>query len=163
MWDRVQAPLRYDFPVDRLLRQLKFGRRLPPGRVLGTLMAERLATGLGSMPDVIVPVPLHPARLRRRGFNQAHELARPLAARLHLELAPSLCRRRRATREQARLPTGQRRHNVRGAFEVIGCCEGAHVAIVDDVVTTGSTAAELTAALREAGATRVEVWSCARA
>lgn len=162
-WDTALCPLRYRFPVDALLRQVKFSRRLPPARVLGCLMAEWLAASPAETPELLLPVPLHGARLRERGFNQAVELARPIAARLRLPLDASVCRRRRATREQARLATPERRRNVAGAFEILAGLEDAHVAIVDDVITTGSTVGELTRALRAAGAARVDVWGCARA
>jgi len=169
-WDRAFSLLRYDYPADALIKAFKYGHRLAIGRVLGELMAERLAgrtSGSGlrrsPVPVLIVPVPLHAARECERGFNQAAELARPIATGLGVTLVEGLCRRVRATPTQSGLDRRARRHNLRGAFAVRQALEGEHVAIVDDVVTTGATAAELAATLRRAGAHRVEVWSAARA
>lgn len=162
-FDAVLAPLRYQPPVDWLLQGLKFHGRLSAARLLGHLLGEALAARGTGLPDLIVPVPLHPARLAERGYNQALELARPLARQLGLPLAAGLCRRTRATDTQSLLPAAARRRNVRGAFTLTGPLPGSHVAIVDDVVTTGATVAELATTLRRAGATRVEVWAVARA
>jgi len=154
--------LHYRFPVDRLLQHFKFQGQLAAGRLLGELLAERLAARAGPLPAQIVPVPLHPARLAERGFNQAAELARPLVRRLRLTIAHDLCRRVRDTAHQARLAAPERRRNLHGAFDVRGRAP-AHLAILDDIITTGSTVTELARVLRRAGAERIEVWSVARA
>lgn len=161
-FDRTRAVFAYEAPVSHLLREFKFRGRLPNGRLLGDLMAGALAAHTGPLPDRVVPVPLHPARQRRRGFNQAMELARPVADRLGVPLAPSLCRRVRNTMPQSELGGSQRRGNVRRAFAVTAPAP-PHVAIVDDVMTSTSTAAALATSLRRAGARRIEVWVCARA
>ena len=108
-------------------------------------------------------MPLHPARLRERGFNQAVELARPLARRLGVPLAAALCRRLRDTPAQASLDRAARRRNVRGAFACDGDLSGRHVAVVDDVLTSGATIDALARALKKAGAARVSAWVAARA
>jgi ComF family protein len=164
---RVFSPLAYEYPVDRLVAGAKFRRRLQDARLLGELLAEALAdairAGRVESASLIVPVPLHPRRLGLRGYNQALEIARPVAARIGLSLAAEVCRRIRATREQAGLPAVERRRNVRRAFAVReGAVRGVRVAIVDDVVTTGSTVAALAQALRGAGVADVQVWSAAR-
>lgn len=161
-FDRVRAPFAYASPVDHLLWRLKFRGQLAPARVLGQLLAQAANARTGPLPQLLVPVPLHPGRLRQRGYNQAVELARPLGRALAVPMAPRLCRRQRATAAQAELTGSARRRNVRGAFAVAGPVP-AHVAIVDDVVTTGSTVGELARALRRAGVERVEVWAVARA
>lgn len=162
------APLSYEYPVDRLVLGAKFQRRLSHARALGELLAGALEAragsagpGLAARPEVLLPVPLHPRRLAERGYNQALELARPVAERLGLELAPRLARRQRATAGQTGLSRAARRRNVRDAF-VAGDCTGLRVAVVDDVVTTGSTVAALVRALRASGAAGVEVWAAAR-
>jgi len=160
-WEAAFSLLRYDYPADSAIKSLKYGARLAVGRVLGELMAERLAGR--ALPAVIVPVPLHPARECERGFNQATELARPLAAALGLMLDVGLCRRVRATPSQSALDRRTRARNLRDAFVLRRALDGAEVAIVDDVVTTGATAAALTHTLRRTGARRVEIWSAARA
>jgi ComF family protein len=160
-WDSAFALLRYEYPADGLIKVFKYGQRLAVGRVLGELMAERLAGR--PLPALILPVPLHPSRERERGFNQAMELARPLAAELGIGLDAGLCRRVRATPPQSTLDRRNRARNLRGAFVLRRTLNADEVAIVDDVVTTGATAAELTATLRRGGARRIEVWSAARA
>lgn len=116
-----------------------------------------------AVPEVLVPVPLHRARLRERGFNQAVEIARPLARRLGLGLNLDSCERVRNTAEQTRLDAAARSKNLRGAFRVVRPFPYRHVAIVDDVLTTGNTVASLAGSLRAVGVEEVEVWSCARA
>lgn len=156
------SALHYHFPVDRLLQQFKFQGQLAVGRLLGELLAGRLAARAEPLPACIVPVPLHPARLAERGFNQAAELARPLARRLNLTITHDLCHRVRDTAHQAQLAAAERRRNLRDAFDVRGRVP-THLAILDDIITTGSTVTELARALRRAGAECIEVWSVARA
>jgi ComF family protein len=146
---------------------LKFHAQLVHARALGVLMAaslvEHLAARAGPPPQLIVPMPLHRTRLRSRGFNQALELARPLARQLHIPLDHSVLVRARATSPQTDLPLAARARNVRMAFRAARDLRGLRVAVVDDVMTTGHTAAAATAALRKAGAAAVEVWVLARA
>lgn len=160
----VIAPLTYEFPVDRMVTGAKFHRQLYFARALGELLGEFLAREAGDRPrpDVLVPVPLHRGRLARRGYNQALEIARPVARRLGLPLSPRLVERIRGTPEQTGLTALQRRRNLRGAFRASAGCRGARVAVLDDVITTGSTVAALAGALRAAGAVSVEVWAPAR-
>lgn len=166
-FDALFAAYTYGGPMAWLVQQLKFRRRLALAGLLGGLLAEALAEcGRDSgdaRPERLVPVPMHGARLRERGFNQALELARPVARRLGMPLERHACRRVRATRAQSDLPLAQRGRNVRAAFAVEPRFEAAHVAIVDDVVTSAQTAHELARALRRAGVRRVEVWTLARA
>jgi len=158
------AAFRYAAPVAQAIVDLKFHGRLAPAHVLGGLMAQRLAQRPEPLPDLLIPVPLSPGRLRRRGYNQALELGRVLARTLSLEFAPHAARRVRATAEQTRLDAAGRRRNVRGAFAVqASVVRGRHVALLDDVVTTGATMAELARAAGTAGAARVEAWAAARA
>ncbi len=162
-FDAALAPLLYRPPLDWLVQGFKFNQRLPPGRLLGELLARYLIARGEPVPGLIVPVPLHPARLRERGYNQALELAQPLARRLDIPLAQGLVQRTRATATQSLLPADERRRNVRGAFTLVRPPCVKHVAIVDDVIATGSTAGELARLLRRAGAERIEVWAVARA
>ena len=157
----TRAAFVYRAPLDRLLPRAKFHGDLSSALLLARLMARELADA--ERPQALVPVPLHRDRLRRRGYDQALELARPLAHALGLPLRDGLLRRIRATAPQSRLAAPQRRRNLRGAFAV--WTEGnlpAHVALVDDVMTTGATVEAAAAALRRAGVARVDVWVCAR-
>lgn len=152
----------YAPPVDYMIQRLKFHGELAWARALGGLMASELARRVTDPPDVVVPVPLHRRRLAERGYNQALELARPLARALAAPVDVSLCARIRPTREQSALGAGARRANLRGAFAVAGSAPSS-IAIVDDVLTTGSTAGALAHVLRQAGAAHVSIWICARA
>jgi ComF family protein len=156
------AVFQYQPPLDYLLQQLKFNGRLVQARLLGALMAQWLAGRLDDLPDHIIAVPLHAARLRERGFNQALELAYPISRRLGVPLRLNAVRRLLATPPQSALSRKQRLNNMRGAFEIRQPLHG-YVVIVDDVMTTGSTADELAKTLLVAGAERVDVWVCARA
>jgi ComF family protein len=160
-FDACHAPLIYAPPVDELIGRFKFHGDLTAGRLLGELLAEALHTA-PDPPGAIVPVPLHPRRLRERGYNQALELARVVARRLHIPLAADACRRVLATRHQADLDRGERRRNVRGAFGAGPRRPPDRVAVIDDVITTGSTVGEVARVLRRAGARQVVIWAPAR-
>lgn len=165
-FDGVHIPYLYADPLTTLIHALKFRYRLAAASVLGLLLAEYLETRGLCAPQWIVPVPLHSERQRHRGFNQSLEIARPLSARLGVPIASGLARRRRATAAQSSLQNArERRQNVRGAFSVNEKESGSvrHVAIVDDVVTTGATVIALAGTLRRAGVTQIELWSIARA
>src|SRR5690554_1076394 len=157
----AHAALRYAAPVDRLLPGFKFHRDLAAGRLLAEAMAGRFAAL--PRPDALLPVPLHLGRLRQRGYDQALELARPLAGALDLPLLPGALRRVRATRPQSELDATARARNLRDAFAVEASQPlPAHVVLVDDVMTTGATLCAAARALRRAGARRVDAWVCAR-
>lgn len=162
-YDRTLALFTWQPPADYLLKRLKFNGDLGMAPLLATLFARRVLQQDESRPEMLVPVPLHPSRLRERGFNQATELARPLARQLQLPLQTGLCRRVRHTEAQSLLPPAARRLNMRRAFTVTDVPVNAHIAIVDDVMTTGHTARELAGELKRAGAARVDVWVMARA
>lgn len=161
-FDACVAPYLYGFPVDRMIQGLKYRRDLPYGRILGSLLARHLACRQ-TRPELVIPVPLAPTRYRERGFNQARELARPVCKLLELNLRSDLLVRHRETREQAALDRAERLKNTQRAFSLLGELDARHVAIVDDVVTTGSTVNEIAKVLRAAGAEWIEVWAVARA
>ena len=157
------APFDYAAPLDFLVQALKYRGQLATGRVLGTLLADHVeALGLHVEVDVIVPVPLHPARHAERGFNQSAEIARHLGRRLRLPVEESLATRRRATPPQVGLHLEERRRNLADAF-VAGAARGRRVAVVDDVTTTGTTLQELARVLLQSGAVAVDAWCVARA
>lgn len=163
-FDRTVSPLQYRFPADRLVRALKFHRQLAAGRVLSHLMCEHIAVQGFTLPDVLMPVPLHSTRMMQRGFNQAFELAGYVGRTLGIPRHTTGLRRKRRTKAQSGLSRKQRRRNLRGAFYWHGPdIPGCHVALLDDVMTTGTTAAECTVVLKKAGAQRVDVWVPTRA
>ena len=121
LFDASYCPFRYAYPLDYLVRGLKYGGAVAPGRVLSELLARRIhATRTAALPDLIVPVPLAPRRFRERGYNQAIELARYVGKRLEIPIRADLVVRTRETREQAALNKRERRRNIRGAFAATG-------------------------------------------
>jgi ComF family protein len=155
-FDATVAALWYGFPADVLVQALKFRGELALASFLARLLARRIA---GEKADLVVPVPLSAARLRERGYNHAAEIARRLPGR-RLEL--DLCQRTRDGRPQMELPFAERQRNVRQAFAVKRPLDGATVAVVDDVMTTGATLGEVARTLKAAGAARVVNWVVAR-
>lgn len=163
-YDHTVSPMPYTFPIDQLVRALKFHRQLAEGRVLSHLLCEHVMADACSLPDHLIPVPLHHRRMIKRGFNQAFELASYAGGMLGIPLQITGLRRKRNTRAQSGLSRKQRHRNVRGAFYWKGQqSPGRHVALIDDVMTTGTTVSECARVLKLAGAERVDVWVPARA
>ena len=159
-FDAAVALFRYAPPVDVLIQGLKFGQALHFAPLFAELLAARLAGQ--RPPDCILPVPLHPRRQRERGFNQAVEIARPLARRLGSRLELESCVRRRATTPQTGLSAAARRRNLRDAFALARPLAGRSVAVLDDVMTTGGTLDAIADVLRGGGVEHIEAWVCAR-
>ncbi len=162
-FDAALALYTYAAPLDRLIQRIKYSGDLALARELGEQLAIRVAESNAVRPDLLVPVPLHVSRLRTRGYNQAVEIARPLARRLGVPMDHRLVTRMRATAPQQDLNRRERARNLRNAFAVHGDLAGRQVAIVDDVMTSGATVGSLAKALKRAGAVRVAVWVLARA
>ena len=159
--------------MDHLLQSFKYGARLAFAKLCAGHIAA--AGGLHNDPfqpcpvhgdrgrvDLVLAMPLHPRRLRERGFNQAVEIARPLARSLDLPFDPHALQRVRDTAAQAGLAHAARIRNVRGAFDCVREVRGLRVAVVDDVMTTGATLDEVARMLKKAGAAHVENWVAAR-
>lgn len=160
-FDACFCAFRYAPPIDTNIQQFKYSERPELARSLAQLMAtEILATGL-EMPELLIPTPMHIARLRRRGYNQAALLARALGQILGLEARQDILRKHRLTAPQVELSLKARRRNVRGSFEIQQQPTVKHVAIVDDVLTTGSTAAEMSKVLKQNGVDYIQVWALA--
>lgn len=162
---RIVAPYRYDFPVDRLIHALKYRDERVLARVLGTLLARavtRQTTAGQSLPSQLVPVPLHISRQRQRGYNQSADIARWCARDLGIESRSRAATRECDTGSLAGLSRAERQYRILGAFRAQEQVAGKHVAIVDDVLTTGSTARELARELYDTGAASVELWVLAR-
>jgi ComF family protein len=160
-YDRTVARLSYAFPTDELIQALKYRSQLPLARLFAQLLGEALRAAPRA--DVLIPMPLHPARARERGFNQATEIAKPLARALNLPLDTTSLSRTRDTARQAVLPLDERQRNVKGAFTCADAVAGKHVALLDDVMTSGATLNEAAKALKRAGAREVSLWVVARA
>ena len=163
-YQRLTAAWHYQPPIDTIISQFKFSERLSWRKFLTQSLREALTQATYTTPpDFIIPVPLHRQRLRQRGYNQAHLIAKTLAKTLNLPFKGQLCHRIRATMPQTELPAEKRSRNVKNAFH-IGCSNlnSSTIAIVDDVVTTGSTVASLSQALLAAGAAQIYIWCLAK-
>lgn len=147
----------YAWPLDHLVTGLKFRAQLPLADWLADQLGHALAAAPGDLPDVLLPVPLSPARLRSRGYNQAWEIARRIARRLDIPAHAGALHRVRDNVAQATLDRAERLANLHGAFVVAEPARiaGRHIGIVDDVMTTGTTLGEISTQLKLAGAIRV--------
>ena len=157
-FNRTVAAFGYQFPIDRLIQSLKYHEQL----ALAQIFADKLLLRIDKtrLPDAIIPMPLHPNKLRSRGFNQAQLIAAPLARALGI--AQLTCQRLRDTPSQTSLPWKARSNNVRGAF---GCdldLSNRHIALVDDVLTTGASMNELAITIKKQGACEISCWVVAR-
>jgi ComF family protein len=166
-FEQVVAPWTYSFPIDSLITRFKHGAKWPFGHLLAELLAQSLQNRFDDdlpRPSILVPVPLATKRLRQRGFNQAAMLARWLSNRLDLPCDERLLLRTQDTSAQQALNASERRKNLRNAFALAPdtSVKGRHLALVDDVLTTGATAQALATLLMNAGAVRVDVYCLAR-
>lgn len=161
-YDCTFAPFAYQSVMQDLVTRLKFNDSYKNARLLGMLLAEQLTRDM-QIPECIIPVPLHKNRYQERGFNQSIEIARTVAKQLKIRLELNACIRHRDTPHQVSLPAKQRYSNIKNAFSIVQPLHYQHVAVLDDVMTTGSTVAEMAEVLKKAGVKKVEVWVCARA
>lgn len=171
---RIVAPYRYAFPVDHLIQAFKYRDRQVLGRVFGDLLAEAVRPGserpgrevdapaAEDLPTLLLPVPLFPERQRQRGYNQSAELARWCGRTLGIPSQPGWVTREYDTASLAGLSRVERQHRILGAFRADERVAGHRVAIIDDVLTTGSTARELARELHDTGVESVELWVLAR-
>ena len=166
-FDRVEAPWRYAFPVDSLITRFKHQAKWPLGRLLGELLSHHLRHAFDeglARPDLLLPVPLAERRQRQRGFNQAALLGQWLSEQLHLPVQQHWLQRVIDTPAQQQLDAATRKRNLRRAFTLAPASRigGLHLALVDDVLTTGATAESLARLLKKAGAARVDIYCLAR-
>ena len=159
-FDATYALYQYQHPVDALLHKYKYSNQLAIADILAQLIIQRKLDA--SLPDLLIPMPLHPLRLRERGFNQAVEIARIVARHLQIQLDIQSCKRLTFAAPQVTLPLKQRVKNMRNAFLCDRKLDGFKVALLDDVMTTGASLNALAHAVKKAGAARVECWVVAR-
>lgn len=164
-YEKIHALCLYQSPIIKLILELKFKQALVNARVFGELLAEKIQYTWYKnkpLPKIIIPVPLHPERLKQRGFNQAIEIARPIAKALKLPLYTD-ARRIKPTAAQATLPAAKRQQNITRAFFMPENLENQSIAVIDDVITTGHTITEFCQTLKKSGASLIDVWCFARA
>lgn len=161
--DAAWAIFRLEAPIHEAILKLKYGAGFGEARWLGQALADTFTQHPRPRPDCLLPVPLHASRLRKRGYNQALEVARVAGRALDIPVDSRALKRTRATADQIGQSRSERRRNLHGAFSASPTLNNLHVAILDDVMTTGSTLAEVARACRAARARRVEVWALARA
>lgn len=160
----VHAAGLYQDSTKRAIHQLKYRNRITLAEPLGQILAQVVATaGNNFVPDVIVPVPLHPERLRQRGYNQALELARPMSRVLNSPLDTTLLQRSCKTQQQQGLSAAERRSNLRNAFVLTSESSARRILLVDDVMTTGETVRECSRTLVAGGVEEVQVAIIGRA
>ena len=160
LFARTTAVFGYSFPLDKLVQAMKYGEQL----ALAYAFAEKLAQRINpaNLPDCVIPMPLHPNKLRNRGFNQSQLLAAKIARGFDLELLPHACQRVRDTPPQSALPWKERKKNMRAAFRCDADLSGRRVALVDDVLTTGASLNALAEAVQKRGAVEISAWVVAR-
>jgi ComF family protein len=158
-FDATISVFLYDFPIDAMMQRYKYGNMLSLCVFFGQMLSEKVA--IDSV-DLIIPMPMHPRRLKERGFNQALEIAKILTRNNKEKLDYRSTVRQKLTPPQASLPLKARVKNIKGAFSVNSNLAGKRIAIVDDVMTTGASLNELARTLKKAGARHVECWVIAR-
>lgn len=163
-FDITHALYLYAMPITKLILELKFNQKLVNARVLGELLSEKIMNTYMNtpLPECIIPMPLHVARLKERGFNQAMEIARPIALTTGLPIVWKNMVRIKATQPQAMLSAAERTKNIQDAFAITQPLAQKHVAVLDDVITTGNTIREFCSCLKQHGAQKIDVWCIAR-
>lgn len=161
VYDRTVTLFRYELPISQFIIQLKFNQKLIYAKLFGQLLAAQIHKQ-GILPECILPVPLHPKRLRERGYNQSLELARTISKELSIPMDVNTCQRVRHTQSHSLISAKKRQINIKGAFELSKNLPFQHVALLDDVVTTGATINELSQLLRSNNVQKIDVWCVAR-
>ncbi|MCK5524579.1 MAG: ComF family protein [Thiomargarita sp.] len=160
-YTHTQAVFEYIYPVNILIVEAKFNQNLAVLNFLGDLMGQLIT--IEPRPDVLIPVPLHPKRLRQRGYNQSLELAKCITKQTGIPLDYKSAQRIKNTQPQTSLANSQQRQeNLKGAFQVTRNQNWQHIVLIDDVMTTGSTVKELALVFKKIGVKRVDVWCCVR-
>lgn len=161
-FERIISAFEYGFPLDKILHQLKYNGKIDYTTLLSQLFWSQITRQIKYLPDVIIPVPLHPRKHKLRGFNQVHELLREFK-QLHPSVKLLQIQRNKETLQQASLNRQQRLSNLNNAFTINADLSGKKIVIVDDVVTSGSTVNEIAKLCKQLGAVQVETWCLMRA
>lgn len=161
-YQTIRTPFFYQNKIQELIGDFKFNGKLAEGRVLAQLLARHLSKEITPKPSLLIPAPLHPRRLRQRGFNQSAEITALLSRKLNIPWHPGYLVKTQQTASQNGLTRKQRLTNVNGSFHYHSQHYFSHIAIIDDVVTTGATAEAMARACLQQGVKNVEIWALAR-
>ena len=163
-YDRLITLFEYHYPINSFIIRLKFHQQLRYARLLGELFADTLQKYYQHrpLPECIIPVPLHADRLKERGFNQSTEIAKPIAKILGVPIVHHVAYRTKSTLSQSKLPKKIRKQNIQAAFLVRNQPPFQHIALLDDVTTTGQTLQELSKTLKAAGVITIDSWCIAK-
>ncbi len=153
---------RYDYPATKLITQFKFHHQIHLCHYLGEQLAQHITTLNRPLPQQLIPIPLHAMRIRQRGYNQAAELTKVLSKQLQISMNQHCLSRTKATQPQTSLAYKERKHNLNAAFRCKMRPEVEHIALIDDVLTSGHTADAAAAVLIEQGIKTIELWTIAR-
>ena len=164
-FEQCVAPLNYENEVKQLITGLKFKQKLISAHILGSLLSHAIISHYrnNTLPEAIIPVPLHAWRLRARGFNQALEISKTVHRLTKIPILKNHCKKTKRTKPQMQLNKKERQHNVKNAFIVQKKINYQYVVIIDDVFTTGNTVQSLASTLKKQGIKQIDVWCCARA
>lgn len=158
-FDATHGLFTYNFPLDVMMQRYKYGSMLNLGHIFGKMLSNKI--NLADV-DLVIAMPMHPKRLKERGFNQALEIAKIITKNNPEKLDYQSVQRQKLTPPQASQPLKERVRNIKGAFTISNHLNGKRIAIVDDVMTTGASLNELAKSLKKAGASHVECWVVAR-
>lgn len=161
-FDHAFAPLKYEREIAPLISGFKFRNKLEYGKLLSQILADFLKQHIDHWPELLIPVPLHKNRLRERGYNQSLEIARLLGKQFSIPIDIQSLQRHRDTKHQSELNYTDRRKNIKSAFTLTKPLNIKRVALIDDVITTGETVAEISQLLKRGGVQQVDVWALAR-
>jgi ComF family protein len=161
-YSSTEVLFNYEYPTTELIKAFKYNKKPELAKVFAEQLSRIIRKKNVLLPQTIVPVPLHKKRQRDRGYNQSLEIAKEISKQLCVKLNPHLCNRTTNTDPQSSLPMKTRKKNVKGAFSLGYGQVPKHIAIIDDVITTGSTINELAALLKKAGCQRIDVWAIAK-
>lgn len=159
-FDATTSIFSYEYPISQLVQHYKYGQELHLGNLFAKLLQHKLSAH--KLPDLIIPMPLHPKRLAERGFNQSLEVAKIVGKALNISVDYTACLRTKYSPPQASLPLRQRATNIKGAFTCTKSLTGLRIGLIDDVMTTGASLNALAKAVKAKGASHVECWVIAR-
>ena len=160
-FDVCFCPFQYKPPISDQIQRFKYSQRPEMAYNLAKLLAKEIFSNRLAMPELLIPVPVHISRLRQRGYNQSLLLTRHLSKLLQIPYSNSHIEKHHRTPAQVSQPLKQRKTNVRGCFLLKQPFTAQHVAIIDDVFTTGSTTEEMTKILKKNGVNYVQIWAIA--